>query len=135
MSKPVPLIFKYMTTSPITVGEDTTLADAAKTMASHGIRHLPVMDGERVTGVLSMRDIELVRTLDGVDPTAITVDGAMARNPYTPDASTPVTEVAATMAEHKYGSAIVVSNGKVVGVFTTVDACRVLAEVFDTRLH
>ena len=39
-------------------------------------------------------------------------------------------EVVATMAEHKYGSAIVVQNQHVVGVFTTVDACRALSELY-----
>jgi acetoin utilization protein AcuB len=39
------------------------------------------------------------------------------------------------MAEHKYGSAIVVQNGQVVGVFTTVDACRALSELLGTRLR
>ena len=45
-----------------------------------------------------------------------------------------VSEVAAEMAEKKYGAAIIVQHNKVVGIFTMVDACRVLAELFDTRL-
>ena len=38
------------------------------------------------------------------------------------------------MAEHKYGSAIVASNGNVVGVFTTVDVCRAFSELLRGRL-
>ena len=134
MSKPVPPIFKYMTTSPHTVDEKDSIANAAKKMAEHRIRHLPVMSGSKVVGLLSLRDINVIETLQGVDPKIVTVDAAMATQPYQTDAMTPVTEVASTMAEHKYGSAIVVQNNEVVGMFTTVDACRVLAEVFETRL-
>lgn len=134
MSKPVPPIFKYMTTSPHTVDEKESIANAAKKMAEHRIRHLPVMSGSKVVGLLSLRDINVIETLQGVDPKTVTVDAAMATQPYQTDAMTPVTEVASTMAEHKYGSAIVVQNNEVVGMFTTVDACRVLAEVFETRL-
>ncbi|MBL9112222.1 MAG: CBS domain-containing protein, partial [Myxococcales bacterium] len=110
------------------------IANAAKKMAEHRIRHLPVMSGSKVVGLLSLRDINVIETLQGVDPKTVTVDAAMATQPYQTDAMTPVTEVASTMAEHKYGSAIVVQNNEVVGMFTTVDACRVLAEVFETRL-
>jgi acetoin utilization protein AcuB len=38
------------------------------------------------------------------------------------------------MAAKKYGSAIVMQNGKVVGIFTTVDACQALADLLQTRL-
>ena len=50
-----------------------------------------------------------------------------------PDAT--LDEVAATMAEHKYGCAVVMQNQHVVGVFTTVDACQALAELLRTRLR
>jgi uncharacterized protein YjaG (DUF416 family) len=38
------------------------------------------------------------------------------------------------MAEKKYGSAVVISNHKVVGIFTTVDACAALADLLHSRL-
>jgi len=43
-------------------------------------------------------------------------------------------EVVSTMAEHKYGAAVILQNGKVVGMFTTVDACRALSELLHSRL-
>jgi uncharacterized protein YjaG (DUF416 family) len=39
------------------------------------------------------------------------------------------------MASEKFGSAVVVQNGHVVGVFTTVDACRALGDLLETRLR
>ncbi|MCA8878860.1 MAG: CBS domain-containing protein [Rhodobacteraceae bacterium] len=46
-----------MTPDPITIGADARLADAMDLMVKNGFRHLPVMDGSRVLGILSMRDI------------------------------------------------------------------------------
>jgi hypothetical protein len=89
MSKPVPPIFKYMTTSPHTVDEKDSIANAAKKMAEHRIRHLPVMSGSKVVGLLSLRDINVIETLQGVDPKTVTVDAAMATQPYQTDAMTP----------------------------------------------
>lgn len=135
MSKPVPPIHKYMSTSPHTIGAEQTIAMASKVMAEHRIRHLPVLHGGRVVGMLSQRDVSVIETLKDVDPNVVTVEDAMSGSPYITDAETPLTVVAAEMAEHKYGSAIVMQANHVVGVFTTVDACRVLAEIFETRLR
>ncbi|HQY59920.1 MAG TPA: CBS domain-containing protein [Polyangiaceae bacterium] len=135
MSKPVPPIHKYMSTSPHTIGAEQTIAMAAKVMAEHRIRHLPVLHGGKVVGMLSQRDVNVIETLKDVDPNVVTVEDAMSGSPYITDAETPLTVVAAEMAEHKYGSAIVMQANHVVGVFTTVDACRVLAEIFETRLR
>jgi acetoin utilization protein AcuB len=38
------------------------------------------------------------------------------------------------MAANKYGSAVIMQNHKVVGIFTTVDACEALAQLLRTRL-
>ncbi len=122
MSKPVPPIHKYMTTSPHTIGAEQTIATAAKVMSEHRIRHLPVLHGGKVVGMLSQRDVSIIETLKDVDPKVVTVEDAMSSSPYLTDAQTPVTEVAAAMAEHKYGSAIIMQSNHVVGVFTTVDA-------------
>lgn len=46
-----------MTAEVITTTDDTSIHDAARLMAQHWIRHLPVVDGEKVVGMLSQRDI------------------------------------------------------------------------------
>lgn len=134
MSKPIPTVQKYMTTSPVTISKDQTIAFAANVMREHRIRHLPVLDGGAIAGLLSARDVALIESLAGVDPRTLRVEEAMSQAPYTTAPDTPVNEVAASMAQHKYGAAVVVQNGHVVGVFTTVDVCRTLAEVFAERL-
>ena len=116
-----------MTPSPHTIGKDQTLEHASRVMREHEIRHLPVLDGGRVLGILSIRDVYLVETLADADPTKVTVEEAMSAEPYAVAPATPLKEVVAEMAEHKYGAAVVMEERKVVGIFTTVDALRVLA--------
>ena len=58
----------------------------------------------------------------------------MATVVYAVSPESPLDEVVQTMGEHKYGSAVVMQNEKVVGIVTTVDVCRALAELLRTRL-
>ncbi len=134
MTKPIPTIQKYMTMTPHTIGSDQTIANAASIMAEHRVRHLPVLRGGRLLGVLSDRDIKLIETFKDVEATKLTVEEAMTEQPYTVSPEAPLDEVVRTMAEKKYGSAVVVQNQKVVGIFTTVDACQALADLLETRL-
>ncbi|MRG93713.1 CBS domain-containing protein [Polyangium spumosum] len=117
-----------MTRSPHSIGFDQTLVQAHKLMREHDIRHLPVLRGGRLVGILSERDLAFVEALRDVDSAKVTVEEAMTPLPYTiaPDAS--LGAVAREMAEHRYGSAVVMREGHVVGVFTTTDALRALAD-------
>lgn len=134
MSKPIPTIQKYMTTTPHSIGVEQTVAQAQKLMKEHDIRHLPVLHGGKLVGVLSDRDIALIETLKDVDPEKVSVEDAMTQQVYTVEPSVQIDEVVNEMAEKKYGSAIVVQNHKVVGIFTTVDVCRAFGELLATRL-
>lgn len=127
------VVDQHMTVSPFVIGVADTLADARRLMRERGIRHLPVLDGGRLVGVLSQRDLHLVESLAGVDPATDTVREAMSGDPYAVPVGAPLEEVAATMAERRLGSAIVVDRGAVVGVFTTVDALRALATLARRR--
>ncbi|HEY1455395.1 MAG TPA: CBS domain-containing protein [Candidatus Dormibacteraeota bacterium] len=50
-------ISSWMTSNPKTVSPDTDTEDALKAMLEHGFRHLPVVEGGRVIGMISMRDL------------------------------------------------------------------------------
>lgn len=132
--KAIPKISKYMSTSPITVGQEQTLAHAHKILREHHIRHLPVLKGGHLIGIITDRDLNLVETLKDVDPEKVTVEDAMTPDPYTVSPEAALDEVVAEMAEKKYGSAVVIDNNKVVGVFTTVDAMSAFAELLHSRL-
>jgi acetoin utilization protein AcuB len=134
MTKPIPTIQKFMTTQPHSIGQEQTMAMAHMVMREHRIRHLPVLTGGKLAGVLSDRDLSLLETLSDVDPKKVLVEEAMTANAYAVEPDTALDEVVATMAEHKYGCAIVMQNNKLVGIFTMVDACRAFAEMLHGRL-
>lgn len=119
---------EHMTKSPYTIGRDQTLDRASEVMRANGIRHLPVLEGGELLGILSNRDVYLIETLQDVDPAKVTVEEAMSAEPYAVAPDTPLAEVVSTMAKHRYGAAVVMQGRDVVGIFTTVDALQVLAE-------
>ncbi|HET9953548.1 MAG TPA: CBS domain-containing protein [Polyangiaceae bacterium] len=129
----VPRVQQYMTPSPITIGRNQPMSVAHRLMREHEIRHLPVLEAGRVLGIVSAGDLHLVETLRDVDPNRVTVEEAMTENPYTVPPSEPLDRVVTEMAEHKYGCALVVDHHKVVGIFTTVDACKAFADHLDGR--
>ena len=122
-----PQVQSYMTYIPYTVGEDRPLKVAIDLMRKLQVRHLPVLKGSKLVGILSERDITLVLGFND-DPEKVLVEEAYTPDPYTtrPDAN--LVDVAREMARHKYGSALVVDNGKLIGIFTETDAYRALAE-------
>ena len=119
---------KYMTPSPYSIGNDQTLATAHKIMRQHRIRHLPVLRGGKLVGVVTQRDLALIETLEDVDEEEVMVEDAMSTDVYTVEPKAPLESVAATMAQHKYGCCVVMEHANVTGIFTTIDACRALAD-------
>jgi acetoin utilization protein AcuB len=134
MARTTPHVDHYMTPSPYSIGQEQQLSQAHKLMRAHAIRHLPVLHGGKLVGVLSDRDLHLIESLRDVDPEQVRVEEAMSPTVFTVAPKTPLDDVVREMAQHKYGSAVVVDNGKVVGVFTTTDAMRAFAELLETRL-
>ena len=134
MTKAIPTIQKYMTTAPHSIGAEQTLAHAHEVLREHKIQHLPVLKGGALVGMITQRDLALVETLKDVDPKTVLVEDAMSTSLYTVEPTAPLDEVVSEMAEKKYGSAIVMQNHKVVGIFTTVDVCVALADLLHSRL-
>src|ERR687886_32940 len=48
---------EWMTPDPVTATPDTPVDEAGRTMLEHGFRHLPVVEGERAIGIVSLRDV------------------------------------------------------------------------------
>ena len=134
MTKAIPTVSKFMSTNPHSIGRDQTLAKASHMMREYNIRHLPVLDGGRLAGIITARDIALVETLRDVNPDEVTVEDAMSEDVYTVSPDAPLDEVVGEMASRKYGSAVVMHNQKVVGIYTTVDVCSTLSDLLHTRL-
>jgi acetoin utilization protein AcuB len=116
-----------MTPQPVTVGRSESLSTAHELMRAHDCRHLPVLEHGDLVGVVTQRDLYLLETIPGVDLRSDHVDDAMSTDAYTVPPEAPLDEVTATMATQKYGCAVVMERGRVIGIFTNTDALRVLA--------
>ena len=130
-------IDELMTPSPICIRPEESLAHAHLLMRSHGVRHLPVIGDGRLFGVVSQGDLRLLESISEVDTDTIAVEEAMIDRPYMVWTDTPVSEVLGQMLARHIGSALVVdqaslARGRVVGIFTTVDAMKALEELTDT---
>lgn len=131
---PTTPISQHMTASPHSIGVDQPLATAHHLLREHGIRHLPVLQGGKLVGLLSDRDLQLIEALTKTEVAqhqTITVEEAMSQVPYAVAPSASLKDVVATMGEKRLGSAVVMDGPKVVGIFTTTDACRLLASLLD----
>lgn len=118
---------RYATPTPLTVTPHTPIPRIAELMRVNGIRHLPVVDDGRAVGIVSEREVNLLAGAAGLD--ALDASAAMRKPPYVVESGIPLLVVASRMAADRLGSAIIVKNGRPVGIFTTTDALRALVEV------
>lgn len=125
-------ISEWMTRNPTCIQEDEPLHHAHRLMRARRVRHLPVLHGEELVGVVSERDLYLLETLRGVDLGKEPVSEAMTEDPYAVAPEAKVRDVVREMLRKKYGSAIVLQGTKVAGIFTRCDALRALETVLRT---
>jgi acetoin utilization protein AcuB len=122
----MPAVRSVMTTFPYFVGLDDSLLRARAMMVEHGVRHLPVKDGDDLVGVLTDRDLKRAMDPDlGLPPKEeLFVRDVAVQGAYQVDSSEPLDRVLERMAADHLGSALVTLHGRLAGIFTTTDACR-----------
>jgi acetoin utilization protein AcuB len=120
---------QFMTPGPQCIERQQTLSEAHRLMRLKRARHLPVLASGRLVGILSLGDLHLLEGVAEVDPGRVRVEAAMTPEPYCVSPDTPLDEVVDVMAGNKYGCAVIVEAGQVVGIFTTVDALEAFARV------
>jgi len=132
-----------MSKHPITVTEDTPIAQALKVMRDEKVRRLPVLDKKgKLAGIVSERDL-LYASPSPVTSLSIyeihyllaqiTVKEIMTRDVITVTEYTPLEEAARIMADNKIGSLPVVRNGKLVGIITESDLFKIFTEILGAR--
>ncbi len=119
---------EFTSPSVVTIGTDENLDKALELMQENGIRHLPVIQKDKVVGIISERDIlthigkdwgKMLRIEDIMNDSVLSV--------YQHDN---LGEVAFQLSSQKKGSAIVLDNdGNLYGIFTTTDALNALVEI------
>jgi CBS domain-containing protein len=129
--KRTPQIIAFMTPFPYSIDVDAPLSEARLLMRRHRIRHLPVTAQRKIVGIVTDRDIKLLLGPDFayLPESELKVRDVCVEDPYVVSASTPVAVVAETMAKRHIGSAVVTKKQALVGIFTSTDACRALAQL------
>ena len=110
--------------SPVTVlSTGSTLGEAYALFEAHGYRHLPVVDGGRVVGILTDRDLRFDTSSFCTTPHTASdpVTLAMSTHVLTADPLDPVEDAAKIMREHKIGCLPVVDGSELVGILTGMD--------------
>lgn len=120
-------ISQFMTNAPHTINSGQTLEFALQTMKELNIRHLPVMESSRLIGMLSERDIRFLESFEKIELGKLKVADACSNDPYSVEKDTPLAVVCREMAERKLSSAMVVDAGKLAGIFTWIDALKIIA--------
>ncbi len=131
----VPAMKAVMTPFPHTVDIDAPVTSAEAIMSLHGVRHVPVEENGEIVGVATDREVRRVMNpaSSAADHARIQVRQVFVTEPYVVDLEERLDRVLLGMVERRIGSALVTRRGKLVGIFTTTDACRVLAESLRSR--
>ncbi len=108
------VIAEKMTLSPPTIGRHEELSRAREVMLVHGLRHLLVLDGGKLVGVLLQRDVHSAEAMARVGTRVDSVGEAMLRETYVVAPGELVADVTRTMAHHPYDCAVVVVASRVV---------------------
>jgi acetoin utilization protein AcuB len=126
--KRTPTVKGVMTPFPYSIGIDEPLAAAVAMMTGHGFRHLPVVEGGELVGVLSERLVREASERAKQSGGQPTVRDAPIGEAYIVGLEEPLDNVVLAMADRHLGSALVVKDGRLAGIFTSTDACRCLGE-------
>jgi acetoin utilization protein AcuB len=117
------LVQDIMTSPVIAISPDISLQDAYQTMQEKGIRHLPVVEGEKLVGVITDRDLRLATSslAPAPFPPGAKISAVMRKCLYTADPTDPVEEAARLMREKKIGCLPVTDGERMVGIITGLD--------------
>lgn len=132
----------WMTPSPLTIGPEDSVREAYEKMKRHHIRRLPVVDGDKLVGVITITDVRSLAPLGAMqilEQNAMLAETSIARvmtlNPITIAPDENVGEAARLMMKHKISGLPVVENRKLIGVISEADLLRlVIAEHWQPRI-
>jgi acetoin utilization protein AcuB len=140
--EPAP-VRQWMRRPVVTVEADALVPNAVAMMKAHQVRHLPVLDGGRLVGIVTDRDLrQLVfdpairARLDQTSYllSALSVREVMTWGVVTVRPDTDMREAVRVMREQKLGALPVVSGGKLVGILTERDALKALEALLRTKV-
>ncbi len=132
------LVKDRMTPNPVTISPSTSFPEAFRTLREKGIRHLPVMEDEKLVGVLARPDLfhaspSVATTLSVFEMNYLLANlhirEVMTSPPITVAEDAPLEEAARILVKKRIGSLPVMRNGKLVGMITETDIFEAFVEV------
>ena len=139
MKKRVP-ITQIMTPNVVTLTTKDDLVTAEETFKKNNIRHIPIVSGDAILGMLSYTDLMRISFADAIDEDEYEVDTmvynmfsieqVMVKDVISVPPTATVKEVAQFLAQKEFHALPVVDDGKLVGIVTTTDLIRYLLEMY-----
>ncbi len=136
--KNIVAVGEIMTKDLFTLCLDDTLAQARQNFDRLKVRHLPVVKGEKLLGILSLTDILRISFGESFGASQyeadeaifemLTIDQVMKHHPKTVSSKNTITEVAEILAHEEFHALPVVDDEKLVGIVTTTDVIRFLLD-------
>lgn len=129
-------ISAIMTTNVVTLNLTDSLETAERLFKKHKIRHIPVVNGATIKGMLSYTDLLRISFVDGLEDEGDNVDTViydmftiyqvMTKNLTTVSTEATIKDVAEILASNEFHALPVVNEGKLVGIVTTTDLIKYL---------
>ncbi len=139
MKKRTP-VSKIMTSDVITLNSTNGLETAELLFKENNIRHIPVVKGDAIIGMLSYTDLLRISFADAINENEhdvdtivyemFTIEQVMAKNLVSVNSNTTIKEVAEILSKREFHALPVIDNGKLAGIVTTTDLINYLLEQF-----
>ena len=116
--------------SPIIVfaTQEMNLEEMLALMEEKGFRHLPVLRDKKAVGIISAREIKLLKGLN--QHFDLKASDVMEEDPFCVPSGTSIGDVAFEMSSRKIGSTLILdSEGNVDSIFTSIDGLNALVEI------
>lgn len=133
--KNIQLVSAIMSTKIIKLKKNDELEKAEHLFKKHKIRHIPVVEGKSIIGMLSYTDLLRISFVDAVDDDGeieslvynmFTIEQVMAKNIVSVTSTTSIKEVAQILAKKEFHALPVVDDDELVGIVTTTDLINFL---------
>jgi CBS domain-containing protein len=130
---------EIMTKEVFTVQENEKLSTVVEMFRRHKIRHIPVLEGKKITGIISRTDINrltfgaLFENQDGADEAVLEIlslNQVMTSKPKVVSEDDSIKEIAEIFATEEFHALPVVANGELKGIVTTTDVIKYLLDQY-----
>ncbi|WP_298263597.1 CBS domain-containing protein [uncultured Lutibacter sp.] len=135
-------VSKIMTKKLVTLTINDDLYTAEKLFRKHHIRHIPIVNGEHIIGMLSLTDLERISFLDSYDRLheenvdnviyqMLSIEQLMVKNPIKVNSNITIKSVAEILSKNEFHALPVVENDILVGIVTTTDLLLYLLKQYE----